>query len=127
MAKVLILEPDTVLARTYREGLEFHGHEVDVSQDSQIAVDIVDKSTPDIIIVELQLALHNGIEFLYELRSYKEWQRIPVIIVSNVSYVEQEILSSLWKSFRISAYHYKPLTKISDIVHSIEDVLIPTK
>ena len=31
---------------------------------------------PAIVMLELQLVEHSGIEFLYEFRSYPEWQRV---------------------------------------------------
>lgn len=125
MAHVLLLEPDTVLGSTYQGALEFSGHSVKWCQDAQSAVHSMDARLPDVIITELELAMHNGIEFLYELRSYSEWQKLPVIVVSHVPNMNTSVMSALWKELNISAYHYKPLTKLSDIIHSVEQILAP--
>jgi len=69
--------------------------------------------------------MHNGIEFLYELRSYTDWQNIPVVVLSHVPYWSGGITVALWQHLRIAAYHYKPLTKLSDLLRSVERVLAP--
>ena len=120
MAHILLLEPDNALGRTYQEALEFSGHSVEHCQDAQSAVHSMDVRLPDVIITELELAVHNGIEFLYELRSYAEWQKLPVIVLSHAPAVDTGLMRALWGELNISAYHYKPLTKLKDLVQSIE-------
>lgn len=127
MSKILLLEPSAPLGGTYNSALEFAGHEVAWCTDAQEAIMKVDEDTPDLIIAELQLALHNGIEFLYELRSYKEWQNIPVLILSGVPAVEKQVLNTLWSHLNITGYHYKPLTKLHELLRSIEQILAPAE
>ncbi len=125
MSKILLLEPDSMLGQTYQTALEYKGYSVDWCQDAQTAIQSVDSGLPDLIITELQLALHNGIEFLYELRSYNEWQTIPIMILSNVPALERTLLRVLWQHIRITTYHYKPLTKLHEFLASVEEVLAP--
>jgi len=125
MAHILLLEPDTLLGNTYRAALEFSGHTVTLCQDAQAAVHNMDIEAPDIIITELSLAVHNGVEFLYELRSYAEWQNIPVVVLSHTPSVHADVMRVLWQELRIAAYHYKPLTKLADLIRSVEQTLVP--
>lgn len=118
--KILLLEPDKRLGDTYKRALQRRGHSVTHSMNAQSAVHLVDKTEPELIITELHVAQHNGVEFLYELRSYSEWQEIPVIVISNVPPAEQEILSALSKQLNVSLYLYKPLAKLSDITAAVE-------
>lgn len=67
MSQVLLIEPDKLLAKTYQAALKTSGHKVRVASNSQDAINIADKTTPDIVVMELQLVGHSGIEFLYEL------------------------------------------------------------
>jgi DNA-binding response OmpR family regulator len=84
MARILLLEPDQVLAEAYRQALQQQGHSVVLSTSAQTAVLVADDHRPDLVILELQLVEHSGIEFLYEFRSYADWQDIAVIIQSQV-------------------------------------------
>lgn len=123
MARVLLLEPDFQLGSMYQQALKTGGHEVLWQRTAQDALHDVDKSGIDIVITELQLALHNGIEFLYEFRSYHEWKHIPILVLSHVSPEQTAIGRSLWEHIKITAYHYKPRTKLADLIESVDKVL----
>src|ERR1043165_5985871 len=85
MSRILLLEPDQVLGKIYRQALDRAGHQVVWCRAAQSAIHQLDKQPVEMIICELQLAGHNGVEFLYEIRSYGDWQKIPVVIISQVT------------------------------------------
>lgn len=114
-----------MLGSTYLAALQASGHEVAWCQDAQTAVDALGKTTPELIITELQLAGHNGVEFLYELRSYADWQKLPVIVLSYISQLERGVSVALWEHISITTYLYKPLTKLDDLIRSVDDVVTP--
>ena len=118
--KILLLEPDKVLASTYRDALMQAGHKVVMCATAQAAIFAADEQIPDVIITELQLTGHSGIEFLYELRSYDEWTQLPVIIVTNVPAGE---FADSWGLLRdqlgVHNYHYKPLTSLRTLLRSV--------
>ncbi len=119
---VLLIEPDRLLAKTYQRALQTAGHTVAHCARAQTAVFCADKRLPDVIVLELQLAGHSGIEFLYEFRSYTDWQRVPVIVLSNVP---RDEFASNWGTFceqlNICDYRYKPATSLKSLVTSVED------
>ena len=125
MAQVLLLEPDFQLGAMYQQALTAGGHRVIWHRTAQEALHDVDRSAVDVVITELQLALHNGIEFLYEFRSYHEWKNIPVLVLSQVSPEQTGIGRALWDHIKIAAYHYKPRTKLRDLVEAVDKVLAP--
>lgn len=122
MAQILLLEPDRALARTYFEALTHDGHTVQVCTTAQNAIFCADEIKPDIVILELQLVAHSGIEFLYEFRSYPDWQDIPVIVATNVP--ASEFVGS-WKLLRdnlvVSRYLYKPLTSLKNLLRTVNE------
>lgn len=126
MAQIILLEPDALLARIYRQALEHAGHHVRIVVSAQEAVFEVDELPPDIIIAELQLVGHSGIEFLYELRSYLEWQHIPVLIHSSVPPTEfmgsRQLLSG---ALGVRSYHYKPHTSLRALLRSVNQLTAP--
>lgn len=122
MADILMLEPDAVLARTYQQVFELHDHTVRQAVSAQDAVFLVDERKPDVVIVELQLAAHSGIEFLYELRSYPEWQYIPVLIHSCIPPIEFENSRELLKDLlMVRKYLYKPQTTLQALLREVRE------
>lgn len=126
MAKILLIEPDIQLGKIYNRYLE-QKHDVAWRTTAQTALNSVDENKPDLIILELQLTAHNGIEFLYELRSYKDWQDIPVIIHSHVPPLLKAISPMLWSELGIAGYYYKPSTKLHDLGLAVESALDETQ
>lgn len=126
MANVLIIEPDRPLARTYALALRHAGHQARACATAQAAVQLADEWQPDIVALELQLVAHSGIEFLYEFRSYADWQHIPVIIHSNVPPAEfNDSVDMLKRHLRISSYRYKPDTNLKALLQAVEAALAP--
>jgi CheY-like chemotaxis protein len=80
MKRILLIEPNTSLARLYQGMFTEEGYQVVHVASAQSGIDASDKAAPDIVILELQLPRHSGIEFLHEFRSYAEWWEVPVII-----------------------------------------------
>lgn len=124
MANILLIEPDCALARTYASALEAAGHQVQTSTTAQNALQAADEMRPDVVLLELLLVAHGGIEFLYEFRSYADWQDIPVAIVSNVPPAEfNQSVGVLTKHLGISAYCYKPQTNLKRLLRTVEGIL----
>ncbi|MGC1177147.1 MAG: response regulator [Candidatus Saccharimonadales bacterium] len=124
MSRIFLIEPDRVLAEIYQRALARAGHEVVVCAAAQAAILVADKTRPDVVIVELQLIEHSGIEFLYEFRSYPDWQRIPVIVHTHVPPGE---FAGSWQLLKdelsVHAYLYKPHTSLRQLVDSAENCL----
>jgi DNA-binding response OmpR family regulator len=124
MAHIVLLEPDRILAETYRKILNVEGHTVVPCASAQAAIMAADQQQPDLIILEMQLIEHSGIEFLYELRSYAEWQKIPVIIHSHVPAGEFAANWNLLKDhLGVAGYLYKPLTSLRNLIKTVEHQL----
>lgn len=122
MAHILLIEPDRKLAATYAQALMVHGHSVVVGTTAQKGILAADDRKPDVVVLELQLVAHSGIEFLYEFRSYADWQAIPVIICTNVMPGEFAASEQLLNRLGVRAYHYKPRTSLKMLVESIEEI-----
>lgn len=124
MPRILVLEPDRLLAETYRQALERAGYDAEYVTSGQAAVDSADEQTPDLIVLELQLPAHNGLEFLYEFRSYTDWQQVPVIVNTNIPISSiGSVEDSLYGKLGIKAWHYKPETSLQLLIRSINEEL----
>lgn len=124
MAHILLIEPNPLLAATYRQALQQVGHEVVLVAGAQAAIEEADQHTPDAVVLELQLPQHGGVEFLYEFRSYAEWQQIPVILHTATT---MQALGSGWRVLQqhlgVRAYLYKPQTSLKKLTHVIRRVV----
>lgn len=112
MKRLLLIEPDRPLARIYQSLFESDGYTVDVAGHAQDAVHAADDNRPDIVVLELQLAGHNGIEFIYEFKSYTEWQGIPIIINSVIPQAAFGMNFQTQRLCDIVRYLYKPSTSL---------------
>jgi DNA-binding response OmpR family regulator len=125
MAHIILVEPDRVLAETYRQALQTDGHTVTPCASAQAAIFAADQQQPDVVLLELQLIEHSGIEFLYEFRSYEEWQPVPVIILTQVPAGE---FASNWRLLRqqlgVQSYLYKPQTSLQQLRQAVKSGLV---
>ena len=112
---ILLIEPDAVLAASYVTALEAAGYTVAHAHTAQQAVMLADERKPSLVILEPQMARHNGVEFLYEFKSYPEWQRIPVIILTSLPPKELEKLSVLRTQLSVVAVLGKSKTSLVDL------------
>ncbi len=121
---ILLIEPDKLLATIYRQALVGTGHQVRVCATAQAAVSAADKQMPQLVILELQLVGHSGIEFLYEFRSYPEWRDIPVIIVSYVPPAEfSDSHGQLTHDLGVRTYCYKPETSLQKLLAAVSQCM----
>jgi len=118
---ILLVEPDLFLGKIYKQALENLGNEVAWAKSAQQAVVLADENKPDIVVMEIQMPRHNGIEFLYEFRSYSEWQSIPVVLHTLASYSTNWIESI--DDLGVLDYLYKPATSLKQLADSVRRVL----
>jgi DNA-binding response OmpR family regulator len=122
MADILLLEPNRILAKNYTLVLQAAGHTVRHCARGQMAIEAADQQTPELVILELQIPKHNGVEFLYEFRSYPEWQKVPVVVLSVVP-PEVVAPAAVMAHLGISMHLYKPNIKLHRLVEAVDEIL----
>ncbi len=116
--KVLVIEPDLIIGKVLSDYLGSTGHSVRLRQGAEESIAALDDQPADVIILELNIPGHNGLEFLYEMRSYTDWQDVPVIIHSFTPPVK--LVDGLaYKELGVSKYLYKPETTLSNLADSL--------
>lgn len=124
MMNVLLVEPDKLLGEVSKHALETAGFKVVWKKSAQMALDSLDDKLPDVMIVELQLGLHNGVELLYEIRSYSEWQSIPVIIHTMNARVLDNRLVSVLEQLGVKSVLYKPKTGMPQLIRAVNQIQV---
>jgi len=69
MKKILIAEDDAVIARIYQGLLRREGFETEVAADGHLAIESLEKSRPDLVLLDLMLPKRNGVQVLKHIRS----------------------------------------------------------
>lgn len=124
--KVLLVEPDKIIGGSIKDALQNDKCNVLWRRSAQSALDELDINLPDLIILELQLGLHNGIEFLFEINSYPEWQLIPVIIHTINSKAQDSIYEKTFSQLNVKAVLYKPRTSTKQLVSMVQNYSMVT-
>jgi len=119
---ILLIEPDTIQAGLYAVALERIGCTVTHVTGAQAGVLAADECTPDMVILEMQLSGHSGVEFLYEFRSYSEWLQIPVILHTFVPSHELTHGVTLQNELGVQRILYKPTTTLADLCEVVRHV-----
>lgn len=120
--KVLIVEPSKNLAKVVKSALEQKGISAQVASSAQGGISEADRSTPDLVLLELLLRKNNGLEFIHEFKSYPEWFYTPIIIYSDLPYSELFVEDPMLKEMNIIEYFYKPETSLEKLVNRISEV-----
>jgi two-component system, OmpR family, response regulator VicR len=98
MKKIAIVEDEKSLAQAYKTILENHGYEVFVAYDGEEALEVVEKHSPDLVLLDLKMPRMNGLEFL---RHLKQNTTTKIIVFSN-----QDTQTDIDEAFRLGAKHY---------------------
>jgi DNA-binding response OmpR family regulator len=125
MARILLLEADSLLAQNITKYLSKAGHDVQWFAEPQAAIHAADTQSPELVILDLLLASHSGAEFLYEFRSYPDWQNTPVIIFSSLSNEEIQEAAPALSQLNITAYYHKPHASLAELAQAVSDALQP--
>lgn len=117
---VMIVEPFQDLAEVLSTACRKKGFSTCKAQTAQEAVHMADRYSPKIIILELIIPSHNGLEFIHEYRSYPEWLDTPIIIYSHIAPSELGMDEKMLKEMGITAHFYKPTATLSELIKTVE-------
>lgn len=122
---ILLVEPNRILAQAYVASLHKNLQKSKVvwSVSADAAVSCLSNNNFDLVVLELHLVGHNGVEFLQELRSYSDWQSIPVILHTNTHPSQLPDPQSLTDQYGVVALLYKPVTNLKTLARICSRVL----
>lgn len=120
MSKVLVLEPDVFLGKAYLKALKKSELDPVIVQTAADAITATDMYHPDVVVMELQLGSHNGLEFLYELRSYPDLSDVKVVIYSRLEESEVGFGKKQREQLGVEAYCHKSNTSVIDMVDVVK-------
>jgi DNA-binding response OmpR family regulator len=118
MMRLLVCEDNKLVIKTLSVVLEREGFEVDLAEDGNRAFEFLQKGNYDLILVDIHLPFHSGLEVIKFLRSDLK-QRTPVLVLTAFS--DQEMQRQA-REMEIDGYIVKPFNP-SDLIRTIRSIL----
>jgi len=84
MAKILIIEDEPVLLKILTEKFRSVGWIVAGASDGEEGMDLIGKSTFDVVLLDLLLPKKDGFQVLREVRAVSGLKDLPILIISNL-------------------------------------------
>ena len=91
MAKILLVDDDTLLVRMYQKKLQNDGFIVAIADDGVTALKKVPEFKPDLIVLDIMMPKMNGLQVLTKLKEQKTTEKIPVILLTIRDSVEDQV------------------------------------
>ena len=86
--KILLADDEPEILRLYKEMLQGNRHEVTTAQDGDEALERIDETADDLLVLDLYMPKRDGFEVLAEMR--RRGREVPVIVMTG-HYPDDEI------------------------------------
>jgi CheY-like chemotaxis protein len=118
--KVMIVDDDDrIFLEELNQTLILNGYDVVVVNDPVSAVDMVFKTEPDVILLNIKMPTRNGLRIANELKNYLGYDNIPIIALTGIT---RDADVKLMNVCGIQNCIRKPFHTL-DVISNIEKVL----
>lgn len=100
-AKLLMVQPEPVIAELTSFRLELLGYGIQVFEDSAKALSAIQKNLPGLVIVDTRLSEGDGIEWIVRLRDEYTVAQLPILVFS-----QDPSLETVERAFAAGAQDY---------------------
>lgn len=102
--KVLVVDDDHATLHLVKRALALKGYKVFCASDGLDALVQIKKEKPDLVILDVMMPEINGYDVCYQLRFNKDFEQVPIILLTNR---DQELDDSFSQRLKIE-YLSKP-------------------
>ena len=106
MTRILLVEDSADILFLLQTELEWMGYTVDAVSDAMKGLEAARRTTPDVIVSDLQMPLMDGYEFIRRVRQIRKLKAVPAIVLTGFS-MNKEVQLALDHGF--NAYLTKPV------------------
>lgn len=121
MHKIVIVEDEEALARVLKEKFEGEEFAVELAMDGKVALPVIQKMRPDIVLLDLMLPKRDGIDVLRDIKADRDLENLPVIVLSNLD-GDEDIKQAI--ALGAKDYFVKSQHPIKEVVEKVKDFLI---
>jgi DNA-binding response OmpR family regulator len=120
MKKILFIEDEAALQKTFRDVLEKEGYQMISALDGESGLRLARSEKPDLILLDLILPRKDGFEVLKELKEDEATKGIPVIVLTNLEDIE-----SVEKAIDLGATTYlvKAQYTLEEVIQKVKKAL----
>src|SRR5487761_571456 len=83
MKSILLIEDDELLSNLLQTKLTHEGYDVTTAKDGEEGLEALADKIFNLVLLDILMPRMNGMEFLAKLRANKQWEEVPVIVISN--------------------------------------------
>lgn len=120
MKKILFIEDESALQKTFGDILDQEGYEMVSAMDGEEGLKLIEAQKPDLILLDLILPKIHGFDVLKKLKENPETKDIPVIVLTNL-----EGTGDVEKALELGATTYlvKANYSLEEIISKIKKTL----
>ena len=118
MKRALIVEDDPAWADILVACAKQADFESIVVNSPQLAMDAMDIEIPDVVVLDMLLAVETGVALLNEMRGYPDLAKIPVIVCSSVEGLNMDNM----KAFGVKYVFDKSIMNPVDIRYALRSL-----
>ena len=124
MQKILFIEDESALQKTFSDILTESGYNMVSATDGEQGLRLAKSEKPDLILLDLILPKIHGFDVLKQLKTDKETQKIPIIVLTNL-----EGVGDVEKVLELGATTYlvKANYSLEEVVKKIKQSLALSK
>jgi len=121
--KLVIVEDNPALSEIYKIRMEILGYKCFVAQDGKVALEIIEREKPNLVLLDLMVPIVAGDQILETMRSSEWGKNIKVLIISNLN--EADAPAGL-RDKGIEGYVVKANLKDDDLDKLVNVILEPS-
>ena len=118
---VCIVDDDDSILEIYKTKFEQSGFIVYTATNGDEGLAAIREHRPDILLLDIQMPVKNGVEVIKEMNTNPEFKGIPIVVLSNVD--DEDMFREVGKLERTNFYLIKSLTTPQKAVDIVREVL----
>jgi signal transduction histidine kinase/DNA-binding response OmpR family regulator len=117
---ILVIEDDPDTLEITCDLLVQAGWSVQAAESSKEAIEIIEKSPPMLILLDLMMPEMDGFEIIKKLRYHPQWQLIPIIVITSVELSTSEYAQL---SKQVQNIFQKGKYELQDLLNEVNEVV----
>lgn len=119
--QVLLVDDDPLVVKVYAERMRYEGWNVAIARDGWEAGQEAGRKPFDVILLDIRMPFHDGIQVLREIRAGEMNGRTPIYILTSMT--EGEAVDDALSSGADGVF-YKSATRPDELVEKVEEILV---